>query len=96
MMWSGEVENWHEGDHLDRALKAAGLDPAEINAAIAADPDRYDGVLAANEASQLEAGHWGVPLFVFEAEPFFGQDRIEALIWRMKQQGLSARGQAPA
>jgi 2-hydroxychromene-2-carboxylate isomerase len=25
-------------------------------------------------------GHWGVPTFVFENEPFFGQDRIDLLI----------------
>ncbi len=92
MMWSGDVEDWHEGGHLDRALEAAGLDPTEINDAIAADPDRYDEVLAANEASQVEAGHWGVPLFVFEEEPFFGQDRIDALVWRMKRSGMQERG----
>ncbi|MEQ1783599.1 MAG: DsbA family protein [Hyphomonadaceae bacterium] len=37
------------------------------------------------------AGHWGVPLFVFEGEPFFGQDRIDHLLWRMKLRGLKAR-----
>ncbi len=91
MMWGGEIDNWHEGEHLDRALEAAGLDPAEINAAIAADPDHYDSVLAANEDAQQEAGHWGVPLFVYNNEPFFGQDRIELLTWRMKQDGMSGR-----
>jgi hypothetical protein len=34
------------------------------------------------------SGHWGVPTFVFENEPFFGQDRIELLIWRMESKGL--------
>ena len=88
MMWSGEVANWHEGDHLNCSLEAAGLDPSEINRATAADPDHYDGVLAANEAAQEKAGHWGVPLFVYNDEPFFGQDRIELLEWRMKQQAF--------
>jgi hypothetical protein len=27
---------------------------------------------------------------VFEGEPFFGQDRFDALVWRMKQRGLEA------
>ena len=27
-------------------------------------------------------------LFVLEGEPFFGQDRIDVLLWRMKQKGL--------
>jgi 2-hydroxychromene-2-carboxylate isomerase len=33
----------------------------------------------------------GVPTFVFENEPFFGQDRIDLLIWRMKGKGLTRR-----
>jgi 2-hydroxychromene-2-carboxylate isomerase len=32
-----------------------------------------------------------VPLFVFENEPFFGQDRLDHLIWRMRQHGLAER-----
>ena len=28
---------------------------------------------------------------VFEGEPFFGQDRIDVLEWRLKQRGLAAR-----
>jgi 2-hydroxychromene-2-carboxylate isomerase len=32
-----------------------------------------------------------VPPFVFENEPFFGQDRIDLLIWRMQDKGLSRR-----
>jgi hypothetical protein len=27
---------------------------------------------------------------VFAGEPFFGQDRFEVLVWRMKQRGLEA------
>jgi hypothetical protein len=33
----------------------------------------------------------GVPTFVSENEPFFGQDRIDLLIWRMKSKGLTRR-----
>jgi 2-hydroxychromene-2-carboxylate isomerase len=36
--------------------------------------------------------HWGVPTFVFENEPFFGQDRIAMLIRRMESKGLTRRG----
>jgi 2-hydroxychromene-2-carboxylate isomerase len=32
-----------------------------------------------------------VPTFVFENEPFFGQDRIDLLIWRMKSKELTRR-----
>lgn len=27
----------------------------------------------------------------FEGEPFFGQDKIELLLWRMRQEGLAPR-----
>lgn len=90
-IWSGEVDNWHEGDHLTRALTAAGLDVAEIERTLAEDATGLDAEIAVNEADQRKAGHWGVPLFVFNDEPFFGQDRIDHLVWRMKQHGLTER-----
>lgn len=90
-IWSGEVDNWHEGEHLGRALTAAGLDAAEIEKTAADHAADIDAEIAKNEADQRTAGHWGVPLFVFESEPFFGQDRIDHLIWRMRQAGLRER-----
>ncbi|HRO02847.1 MAG TPA: 2-hydroxychromene-2-carboxylate isomerase [Terricaulis sp.] len=90
-IWSGEVDDWHEGDHLTKALAQAGLDPAEGERMAAEDAEGIDAEIAANEAAQRNAGHWGVPLFVFNDEPFFGQDRIDHLIWRMKQAGLAER-----
>lgn len=91
MIWSGEVKNWHEGDHLKRAVGAAGFDLAKLDAEIEADPQGFDAIIEANQKAQREAGHWGVPLMVFEDEPFFGQDRLEHVIWRMKQRGLKER-----
>lgn len=91
MIWSGEVKNWHEGDHLKRAIAAAGFDLAKLDAEIEADPQGFDAMIEANQKAQREAGHWGVPLMVFEDEPFFGQDRLEHVIWRMKQRGLKER-----
>jgi 2-hydroxychromene-2-carboxylate isomerase len=88
----GGVKNWHEGDHLRNAAKRAGLDMDELDAAAAREADRLETVIAANEAAQKAAGHWGVPLMAFEGEPFFGQDRVDHLIWRMKQHGLRKRG----
>jgi len=90
-IWSGEVDNWHEGDHLARALTGAGLNAAETLAMVETQTAELDVEIAANEAAQKNAGHWGVPLFVFENEPFFGQDRIEHLIWRMREGGLKER-----
>jgi len=90
-IWSGEIDNWHEGDHLTRALEKAGIDPEAAERMVADQADDLDAEIAANEAAQRNAGHWGVPLFVFNDEPFFGQDRIDHLIWRMKQAGVTER-----
>jgi 2-hydroxychromene-2-carboxylate isomerase len=91
VIWSGEVDDWHEGEHLTRALEAAGLDSALIEQDAAHKASEYDAEIERNEAAQRTAGHWGVPLFVFNDEPFFGQDRIEHLLWRMRQHGLKER-----
>ncbi|MDP6345156.1 MAG: DsbA family protein [Alphaproteobacteria bacterium] len=87
----GGVDDWHLGDHLAGAVARAGLDLGELDAAIAADPDGYQGVAAENRQSQLAAGHWGAPLMVFEGEPFFGQDRLDLFKWRLEQRGLQPR-----
>lgn len=89
MMWSGEVDDWHEGGKLEACANTIGLPNLEQDAA--ADTARLDAIIEANEAAEHTAGHWGVPLFVFEGEPFFGQDRIDHLLWRMKQRGLTER-----
>jgi 2-hydroxychromene-2-carboxylate isomerase len=90
-IWSGEVENWHEGDHLARAAERAGLDFAELAAAVDADSSRFDAVVQENQVAQRTAGHWGVPMMVFGGEAFFGQDRFDQLKWRMQAQGLCKR-----
>lgn len=94
VIWSGAVQGWDEGEHIAGAIAAAGLDPAALEAKVAAEAERIDAIIVANEAAQTTAGHWGVPLLVFQNEPFFGQDRIEDLVWRMKQHGLTERAAA--
>ena len=90
LVWGGQ-ENWHEGEHLAHAAERAGLDPAELEDEVEAQPDALDAEIAANQNALEEAGHWGVPTLVFDGEPFFGQDRIEMAIWRMEQKGLDKR-----
>jgi len=91
VIWDATIQGWNEGDHLTRAAAAAGFDLPAMDKAIEADPDTFEAVIAANEKDHAASGHWGVPTFVFENEPFFGQDRIELLIWRMESKGLTRR-----
>ena len=90
LIWGG-AENWHEGDHLAGAAQRAGLDLGELDAEATAEADALDAEIAANQASLEAAGHWGVPTLVFDGEPFFGQDRIEMVQWRMEHKGLTKR-----
>ncbi|PHR18235.1 MAG: disulfide bond formation protein DsbA [Sphingopyxis sp.] len=90
MIWGGTA-GWNEDDHLEKASARAGLDFAELKAEAKAEPDELDAEIADNQAALEAAGHWGVPTLVFEGEPFFGQDRIDLAVWRMKQKGLAER-----
>ena len=87
----GGTLDWHEGDLLSAAAARAGLDMGALDAAVDADPQSYDAKIEANQQALEEAGHWGVPTTVFDGEPFFGQDRIGLLLWRLNQNGLRAR-----
>ncbi|HTO55533.1 MAG TPA: DsbA family protein [Myxococcota bacterium] len=87
----GGTRGWHEGSHLADAAKRAGAELAEMDAALTEEASRLDAVIAANQAALEKAGHWGVPTMAFRGEPFFGQDRIELLVWRLKQHGLVER-----
>ena len=91
VIWSGTIDNWHEGDHLAEAAARAGLDLAALDAEAASEEQALDAEIAANQAALEAAGHWGVPTLVFEGEPFFGQDRIAMAQWRMEQKGLEKR-----
>jgi len=91
VIWSGAVDDWHEGEHLAEAVSRAGLDLAELEAEVTAQADALDAEISENQDALTAAGHWGVPTLVFEGEPFFGQDRIEMAKWRMEQKGLAER-----
>jgi 2-hydroxychromene-2-carboxylate isomerase len=91
VIWSGKVDNWHEGDHLKNATARAGLDLAELDARIEDASEKYEALIQKNQEAHKAAGHWGVPTMAFEGEPFFGQDRLDVLLWRLKQAGLQPR-----
>ena len=94
IIWDGTVQGWDQGDHLARAAERAGLDLATMDREIDAHPETFESLIEKNHAALQAAGHWGVPTCVFEGEPFFGQDRIDLLVWRMKQRGLAVREKA--
>ncbi len=96
ILWGGDVVGWNEGDHLARAAERAGCDLAALDATAGRDAARLDAVIEENQAALTKAGHWGVPTFAFEGEPFFGQDRIDLLLWRLRQKGLRRKDGQPA
>jgi 2-hydroxychromene-2-carboxylate isomerase len=69
----------------------AGLALAALETEAAARAARLDAAIADNQRALEAAGHWGVPTMVFDGEPFFGQDRIDLLVWRLRQHGLRER-----
>ncbi|MEZ5557636.1 MAG: DsbA family protein [Pseudomonadales bacterium] len=89
VIWT--TENWHQGAHLADAAARAGLDLAELDARAGAEAERLEQVIAGNQDDHAAAGHWGVPTCAFRGEPFFGQDRLDVLLWRLRQNGLRER-----
>lgn len=85
MLWDGSVDDWDQGDHLRCAVRRAGFDLDTMEREIAINPQPLDDLIERHEREQRDAGHWGVPLFVFDGEPFFGQDRMDHLRWRLDQ-----------
>jgi 2-hydroxychromene-2-carboxylate isomerase len=90
-IWGGTTPDWQLGDHLAQAAARAGLDLVELDAVVAAEPERLDAIMEANQKAQREAGHYGVPLMAFDGEPFFGQDRFDQLKWRLLKAGAQPR-----
>ena len=91
LIWGSGVVDWDKGDHLAGAASRARLDLADMEAAIHGNEKDFDAEIFANQDALEKAGHWGVPCLVFQGEPFFGQDRIDMALWRMKQCGLDRR-----
>jgi len=91
LLWDGSTDNWHEGDHLKNAMTEAGLSADDLERRVAEDFAALDAAIEANQIAERKAGHWGVPLMVFDGEPFAGQDRFSYLLWRLKQRGLKPR-----
>ncbi|MBL4853323.1 MAG: DsbA family protein [Robiginitomaculum sp.] len=87
LVWSGE--KWLEDGRLGSAIARIGLDLEVLEAGI--DAAKTDALIDQHDKDLRAAGHWGVPTFVLNGEPFFGQDRIDALIWRLGRLGINRR-----
>ncbi len=90
LIWSGK-ENWTQGSALADAVARAGFDLAAMDAEAVSRETELEAEIEQNEAAQKAAGHWGVPLMVFNGEPFFGQDRVDLLEWRLGKSGVPKR-----
>ncbi len=91
VIWGGEVDGWNEGQHLAEAAARAGLEYSALERLVDAEGARLNGVVEASQDAQRAAGHYGVPMVVFDGEPFFGQDRFDQFKWRLEQKGLKPR-----
>ena len=85
LIWGG-TPGWDKGEHLATAAQSVGLDLAAMEEAVQGGTQLEE--IEENHAALNAAGQWGVPTCVFENEPFFGQDRIDTLRWRLDQSGL--------
>lgn len=90
-IWGEGVENWHLPENFAPIVARAGLNLEKLDAELASKEEQLDAKIAEHQNELEAAGHWGVPTLVFDNEPFFGQDRIDMAVWRMKQQGLKER-----
>lgn len=90
IVWDGRIDGWDQGDHLRLAAERAGLELPVLEQWVSDNDSEWRQQLLANDTA-LEEHHWGVPTMVFDGEPFFGQDKIELLLWRMQQKGLAKR-----
>ncbi|MEG3619019.1 DsbA family protein [Magnetovibrio sp. PR-2] len=82
LIWAGRTPGWDKGEHLAACLETCGLpvslseEPHTLTAAA-------ENFFASNQQALFECGHWGVPTMSLNGEPFFGQDRIDQLRWRI-------------
>jgi 2-hydroxychromene-2-carboxylate isomerase len=90
LIWSGEVEHW-PAYVKERFNRIEGLDYDEAIKYIQKNPEEIDSCWLENADSMAQTGHGGVPLMVFQGEPFFGGDRFEQFFWRLRQNGLTTR-----
>lgn len=90
-IWDGATDDWNTDAHYAAAIEKAGMNADEVMAEVAEQGEMLEAMIADNQKAFDAAVHWGVPCMVFDDETFYGQDRMDVLLWRMKQKGLKAR-----
>ena len=78
----GGTKDWNNDLNLSQVSKKAGLSYDNLLSAV--EGSNHHTEILENKTVLDEAGHWGVPTFLFRGEPFFGQDRVETLRWRVE------------
>jgi 2-hydroxychromene-2-carboxylate isomerase len=78
-------------DDIPKVLTSLGLDAKAIQKKAKDNEAKYLAVVEKNQEWCHASGHGGVPNAVFRGEPFWGQDRIDTLVWRLKKNGLTER-----
>ncbi|MEM1145949.1 MAG: DsbA family protein [Pseudomonadota bacterium] len=85
----GGTAGWDQGDHLSNAAASIGLNLQAMDDAI--DQGDHQESIEQNHQDLDALGHWGVPTLGVRGEPFFGQDRIDTLRWRLDKLGVAKR-----
>lgn len=83
LIWDGATPGWDKS----AAFRALQADYDAAGAPDAAEQAEIAAWLAENHAALRAGGHWGVPSFLHAGEIFYGQDRIDQLIWRLGRRG---------
>lgn len=84
LIWSGGTPGWDDARHLGACLAGCGL-PDRLLAQPGALTAEAESHFAANREAMYECGHWGAPMFCWQGEPFYGQDRLDQLRWRIER-----------
>ena len=87
----GGTKNWNHNDHLSKAAENVALDLHSLRASTKEQETEIIKQIEQNQVDQLNAGHHGVPLTVFEEKFFFGQDRFDDVVKLLKENGLQQK-----
>ena len=83
----GGVKDWHIDESLIGLTSKLGLNFHEIKERVLQDKDKLIDEIKKNQKEQLQDGHHGVPLSVFNDKFFFGQDKFDELFEELRKHG---------